>query len=397
MKRITFLIALTATVATVFAQDHEKKEAYRFADKETVETTPVKNQYRSGTCWTFGTASFIESELLRMNKGLYDISEMFFVRNAYHDHAKSYVRFHGKINFTGGAEGWDVMNVVRKYGLVTEKAYRGIGYGEEKHVHGEMDYLLKTYVDAVIENKNKKLSPVWIKAFDGILDAYLGDYPYRFDFDGEEYSPTSFRDKLNFNADDYIALTSFIHQPFYESYIFESPDNWSYGSIYNVPLDDLIETIDYAIKNGYSVVWSSDISEKGFQYRKGIAVVPDEKSEEIDGLEQAKWEEMSDREKKKLVYSFEHLVPEKEITPELRQQAFDNYETTDDHLMHIIGLAADQHGNKYYKVKNSWGTEGSRFDGYFYASEAFVRYKTMSIMLHKEALKKVISKKINIK
>lgn len=397
MKKTIILIALVAIVSTVFAQEKEKEEAYQFTDTKVLAATPVKNQYRSGTCWTFATASFIESELLRMDKGEYDISEMFFVRNAYHDHAIGYVRFHGKINFSAGAEGWDVMDVVRKYGLTTEQAYPGLAYGEDMHVHGELDQVLKSFVDGVIENKNKKLSPIWIKAFDGILDAYLGAYPYRFDVDGKSFSPESFRGNLGFDPDNYIALSSFTHHPFYKSFVFESPDNWSYGSVYNLPLDEMIETIDQAIKNGYSVAWAADVSEQGFNHRKGIAIVPDEKTEEMDGLEQAKWEEMSDREKKQAIYSLDHYVPEMKITPELRQTAFDNYETTDDHLMHIIGSATDNHGNKYYKVKNSWGTEGSRFDGYFYASESYVRYKTMSIMVHKEAVSKGLMKKLGLK
>ncbi len=397
MKNSILILTAFALISfTIEAQKNETENPYQFTDKHTVKTTSVKNQHRSGTCWTYATASFIETELLRMGKKEYDISEMFFVRNAYHDHAVGYVRFHGKINFTGGAESWDVMDVVRKYGMVTEKTYPGLNYGEENHVHGEMDFLLKTFIDGVIENKNKKLSPVWLKAFDGILDAYLGKYPSNFTIDKKSYTPDSFRDNLDFIVDDYIGITSFTHKPYYKSYVFESPDNWSFGSIYNLPLDDYISTIDNAIKNGYSVAWASDISEKGFQYRKGIAVVPNEKTKEIDGLEQSKWEEMSDREKQKLVFSFEHYVPEKDITPEIRQEAFDNYETTDDHLMHIIGISEDKHGNKYYKVKNSWGTEGSRFDGYFYASEAYVKYKTMSIMLHKNALKKGIRKKLLI-
>jgi bleomycin hydrolase len=397
MKNVIFVIALVAIVSVSIAQEKEQTDAYTFTDEKVLAATPVKNQYRSGTCWTFAAASFIESELLRMEKGEYDISEMFFVRNAYHDHAIGYVRFHGKMNFTSGAEGWDVMDVVRKYGLVTEEAYPGLEYGEDMHVHSEMDHLLKSFVDGVIENKNKKLSPVWLKAFDGILDAYLGAYPYRFDVDGKSFSPESFRDKLGIDADNYIALTSFTHQQYYKSYVFESPDNWSYGSVYNLPLDEFSETIDQAINNGYTVAWAADVSEQGFNHRKGVAIIPDEQPEEIDGLEQAKWEEMSDREKKQAIYSLEHYVPEMKITPELRQAAFDNYQTTDDHLMHIIGLATDQHGNKYYKVKNSWGIKGSRFDGYFYASEAYVKYKTMSIMVHKEAVSKGLMNKMGLK
>ena len=396
MKKTFIIIAILCFAVVAFSQEGGKKEAYEFNDLHTVPATPVKNQYRSGTCWTFASASFIESELLRMGKGEYDISEMFFVRCGYHDHAQEYVRFHGKINFSSGAEGWDVMNVVRNYGLVPVNIYPGLEYGEEKHVHGEMDEVLNDYVDGVIESKNKKLSTVWLKGFDGILDAYLGEYPSSFEVDEKAFTPESFRDQLGFNPDNFVALTSFTNHPYFSKYTFESPDNWSYGTVYNIPFDELIGVIEQALKNDYSVAWAADVSEKGFQYKKGIAVVPEEKIENLDGLEQAKWDEMSDREKQQAIYSFEHYIPEMEITPEIRQEAFDNYETTDDHLMQIIGYAVDMNKNFYFKVKNSWGTEGSRFDGYFYASKAYVRYKTMTIMLHKDILKKEVKEKLGI-
>jgi len=357
MKNLTILLLIVLLVTNNMLSQ-EKEDAYVFRTMFEVPHTPVKNQYRSGTCWTFASASFLESELLRMEKGEFDLSEMFFVRNAYHDHAISYVRFHGHINFSAGAEGWDVMNVVRDYGLVPESAYTGINYGEKNHIHGEMDKLLKVFVDGVIENKNRKLTPVWIDAFDGILDAYLGEYPAEFKYNKKEYTPIEFRNSLDIDPDNYIPITSFNHHPYYSDFIFESPDNWSYGSIYNLPLDDLLSVIDEALEKGYSVAWAADVSEKGFSHTKGLALIPDMEVEITEGMERSKWETMTDREKNKYLLSMDNYVAEKIITEEDRQIAFNNYETTDDHLMHIVGLATDAKGNKYYKVKNSWGSEG---------------------------------------
>ena len=392
------LLIILGSLTGIFAQRTSQSDnPYDFETIYEVPATPVKNQYRSGTCWTFASASFLESELLRTGKGEFDLSEMFFVRNAYHDHAIEYVRFHGNLNFSSGAEGWDVMDVIKNYGLVTEEAYPGIEYGESNHVHGEMDNLLLSYVKGVIENKNKKLSPVWIKGFDGILDAYLGDYPNSFEYDKKKYSPSEFRDFLEINPDNYVALTSFTHHPYYSQFIFESPDNWSYGTIYNIPFNDLVTVIDEALEKGFSVAWAADVSEKGFSHLKGLALIPDMTTNETEGMERDKWEKLSKKEKDNFLLSFDHYVREMEITPELRQEAYDNYETTDDHLMHIIGLAKDNKGNKFYKVKNSWGTEGSRFEGYFYASENYVKYKTMSLMINKESLNKKLRSELKIK
>lgn len=377
-------------------KDSNSAEPYQFKITHEVESTSVKNQFRSGTCWTFATASFIESELLRLNKGKYDISEMYFVRMGYHDHAIQYVRFHGKLNFSSGAEGWDVMNLIRKYGFVTENAYPGLAYGETKHVHGEMDKILDNYVNAIIENKNIKLSPVWINAFDKILDTYLGDLPETFEVNSKSYSPVDFRDKLSFNPDDYIAITSFTHHPFYSSFIFESPDNWSFGKTYNVPIDELIQIIDNAIKNNYSIAWAADVSEKGFSFQNGLALIPQKEIKSLNGLEKSKWDQLSDKQKSNTIYSFDYYLPEQEISQEKRQLAYDNYQTTDDHLMHIIAIAVDQNGKKFYKVKNSWGVEGSKYNGFFFASTPYVKYKTMSIMLNKNALTKDMAKKLGL-
>ncbi len=391
MKNIYFKVLTFILITFMFlninvnAQERVKKQdttGYVFTIEKQLKATPVKNQYRSGTCWCFAMNSFLESELLRMFKGEYNLSEMFIVRNNYHDRAIDYVRYHGKKSFSGGAEAWDVLNVIKKYGIVPENVYPGLNYGTKKHVHGEMDAVLKASLDAVIENKNHKLTPVWINAFDRILDTYLGKVPEKFTYKDKKYTPKSFAKHLGLNPDDYITITSYTHHPFYTKFIFEGPDNWSLGSVYNVPLDELIETMDYAINKGYTIAWGSDVSEKGFSFKNGLAIVPEKD-----------WIDMSKGEKDSV---FLFPCTEKNITQEMRQKSFDNYTTTEDHLMHITGIAKDQNGTKFYLVKNSWGTKRNKYKGYFYASEAFVRYKTISILLNKKAVPEKIAKELGL-
>lgn len=403
MKKISTFIMMSLLFALMFnismqAQEEkdEKVEGYVFTTIKEMPSTSVKNQYRSGTCWSFSGLGVIESDLLREGKDPVDLSEMFVVRNCYSDKAKKYVRFHGNLNFGGGGGFSDVIYVIDNYGIVPEDIYQGKEIGEENHIHGEMDVVLKDYADAVIKNKNRKISPVWHKGFNGILDAYLGDYPETFVYEDVEYTPKTYAESLGINSDDYVELTSYTHHPFYETFIMEIPDNWMYSETYNLPIDDLMEVFKNVIEEGYPIAWGADVSEKGFSWKNGVAIVPEEVLTDLKGTEKEKWEKLTTKEKKKSLYSFKEIVKEKEITQEMRQEAFDNYQTTDDHGMVITGMAEDQNGNLYYMVKNSWGTDDHIYDGYFYASEPFVKYKTMSIMVNKNAIPKKILKKLDI-
>ncbi|MGE4587863.1 MAG: aminopeptidase C [Mangrovibacterium sp.] len=389
-----FLLVLPALQAQ---EEKEKEKGYQFTVTMEIPVTPVKDQYRSGTCWSFSGLSFLEAEMLRLEKPEVDLSEMYVVWHNYLDKAKKAVRLHGNLNFAAGGAFHDVTSVIEKYGIVPESVYNGLNYGEEKHVHGEMDELLKEQVDGVIRNRNKKLSSAWSEAIRGTLNAYLGELPVTFTYEGADYTPQSFaRDYVGLDLDNYVEITSYTHHPFYSHFILEIPDNWMWGEVYNVPMNELEAIIDHALENGYTVAWAADVSEKGFNTSKeGVAVVPEVDLEEMSDAEIARWEKLSEKEKEDKLYELKKPGKEKKITQEMRQIAFDNYQTTDDHGMLIMGTATDQNGNLYYKVKNSWG-DYNDYHGFFYASKPYVRYKTMSIMVHKEAIPKYIRKKLDL-
>ena len=396
-KFTTVLLALLMMVnISMFAQEEtqEEEKGYVFTEDINVPHTAVRNQYRSGTCWSFSGLSFVEAEVLRETGTEYDFSEMFCVYHTYSDKSEKYVRLAGHLNFGAGAEFTDVFRVIEKYGLVPENAYAGLEYGEEMHTHGEMDILLKSYVDAIVKNKNRKLTPVWHDGFDKLLDTYLGELPENFSFDGSDYTPASFRDAMGVDIDNYIEFTSYNHHPFYEGFAVAIPDNWLWAEWMNIPMDEMMEVIDNSLENGYTVAWGADVSDKGFSWKKGVAVIPDLEKGNLEGTEKEKWEALTDKEKKKAAYSFEGPSKEKTITQEMRQESYDNYMVTDDHGMLIVGTATDQEGNKYYKIKNSWGFEGHIYDGYFYASKAFVQLQTIGIAVNKESVPKNIMKKL---
>ena len=381
------------------AQDAKSNQpkGYQFTDIKRLPATSVKDQARAGTCWSWSGISFFESEMIRMGKEPIDLSAMYIVRHAYSDKATKFVRLHGSMNFAVGGAFCDVMHVIKNYGIVPMDVYKGLNYGEPNHAFGEIDDVLAGYINAVIKNSNKKLSTAWKKCFDGILDAYLGEEPEKFEYKGKEYTPRTFADEVvGLNMDDYVSLTSFTHHPFYSQFAIEVPDNWLWGMSYNLPIDELAQVMSNAIDNGYTFAWASDVSERGFQTSQpGVAVVPTTDTKEMSGAEIAKWEAMPKGNQTPDAFR-QGPAPEKEITQEMRQQEFDNYLTTDDHGMHVIGKAKDQNGTVYYIVKNSWN-KYNKFGGYFYASEPFMKYKTMNIIVHKNAIPKDIRKKLGIK
>jgi bleomycin hydrolase len=396
MKQLKLLLLPVFAIIFFLSGTVLAQSGYTFTDIKNLPATPVKDQYRSGTCWSFSGISYFESELIRMGKGEYDLSEMFPVRVCFGEKALKFVRMNGTNNFAGGGGFNDVVMSIEKFGIVPDEAYSGLNYGEEKHVHGESDAVLKAYVDAVVKNPNKELSTAWFSGFQGILDAYFGKYPESFTFKGKTYSPKSFAAELGLNMNDYVMVSSFSHHEFYKPFILEVPDNWGWGEVYNVKIDELTQIIDYAIDKGFTVAWACDVSEKGFSWKNGLAVVPSEEISDLDNLEQAKWAELAPRNKKDLFYDFSKIRKEKTITQESRQLAFDNLTTTDDHGMHITGISKDQNGTKYYIVKNSWNVDGNSFKGYLNASEAFVKYKTTSLLVNKESIPKEIRKKLGI-
>lgn len=366
------LPALTVTGQETETPKEEKKEVkgYGFEIKTKIPHTNVKSQDKTGTCWCFAGSSFLESELIRQSKGEHNLSEMFVVKNVYKDKAMNYVLRSGKANFGQGALAHDFINAVGKHGMIPEKFFSGLSDGAARHDHGEMEVILKGMLDGLI--KQKQLSKKWDDAYAKILDVYIGENPTEFEYNMKKHTPLSFAQSMDFNADDYVSLTSYTHHPFYKNFVLEIPDNNSNGSFFNVPIDELVAAIDHAVDNGYSVAWDGDVSEKGFSAANGIAVLPADPN-------------------RRDVYK--NPGPEMVVSQEMRQETFRSYETTDDHLMHLTGVATDKNGNKYYVIKNSWGEIGP-YKGYLHMSEAYVRLKTVAILLHKDALPESLKKRI---
>ncbi|MBS1782036.1 MAG: aminopeptidase [Bacteroidetes bacterium] len=358
------------------------KRKYTFSPVLNVERTSVKNQGSSGTCWSYSTNSFLESEMIRMGKKPVDLAEIFTARMVYIDKAENYVRMHGKMEWGDGGECHDVINMYAKYGTMPQDVYTGLNYGTTKNKFGEMQAVLKGMLDAIVKNPNGKLTPNWKKAFVAVLDAYLGAPPEKFMWKGKEYTPRTFADEVvGINPKNYVELSSFSDQLYYQKVPFLVPDNWSFDKVYNVKLHDLTDIIDYALEHGYSVAWAADVSEKYFSWKNGVAYVPEKD-----------WDDMSEEEQKDI---FNGPKPERKITAKIRQAAYDNYETTDDHGMHIVGVVKDQTGRPYYIVKNSWG-EKNDYKGYLYVSKAYVQYKTTGILLHKGGIPTEIKQKLRL-
>ena len=389
MKALFISCALLLSAFSTFAQ------GYQFTEVVTVPATPVKNQAATGTCWCFATTSFMESELLRMGKGEYDLSEMFIVRQKYMNQLQDNYLRRGEGNIGQGSLSHTFKNAYRQVGIVPEEVYKGINYDSERHNHSEMVQYMEAIANVAV--KNKKRSPEYDKLIRNLFDTYLGELPAKFTYKGKEYTPKSFAESLGLNMDDYIELTSFIHHPYYVKFDIEVPDNWEHQLMYNLPLDEMIETVDYALNNGFTVCWDGDVSEKGFSFKNGVAINPEvKKVEDLSNTDRARFEKMDEKERLEEVYKFEQPYPEVKVTPEVRQEGFEAFVTTDDHLMHLTGIAKDQNGTKYYITKNSWGTDRNKFGGYLNMSESFVRAKTIYVMVHKDAIPKAIKTKLGL-
>lgn len=387
MKRI--LLSCLLLPSLVFAQDDLIKKIegnksdsnkYVFTVVKNIENTPVKNQASSGTCWSYSTNSFLESEMIRMGKEPIDLAEIFTARCVYKDKADMYVRLHGGLSWGDGGSCHDVINVFAKYGALPQSIYAGLNYGTTKNKFGEFQGVLKGMLDAVVRNANGTLTPVWKTAFEKVMDVYLGEVPSSFEWKGKTYTPRSFADQVvGIKPTEYIEFSSFSNYPYYTQVPLLVQDNWDFQKVTNVPMSDITSIIDHAIANGYTIAWATDVSEKYFSWKNGVAFVPEKN-----------WEDMEEAEQKSL---FNGKAAERVITQEMRQKAFDNYETTDDHGMHIVGNAKDQTGKEYYIVKNSWG-EKNDYKGYIYVSKAYVQYKTTAFLVHKGAVPKEILSKI---
>lgn len=396
MKKVFILSAFIAVLAVSASAQAPKAKLpeYQFTTVKANPITPVKNQASSGTCWCFSGIGFFESEIIRINnikdEAKYpDLSEFFVVSHSYMDRAIKYVRLDGHLGLSAGSSSGDVRETIRDYGIVPNSEMTGMQYGTDLPKQAELDAVLKAYADAIVRNPNRTLSTAWKKGFQGILDAYLGEQPKTFVVDGVTYTPESYRDALKINPDNYVDLTSFTHHPFYTSFSIEVCDNWRQEQSYNVPIDELMAALDNAIMNGYTVVWGADVSDPGFT-RDGLAVLVDVSAIKSAGSDQEHWVGKEEGKPAPIV------IVEKTPTQESRQAEYDNKIMTDDHGMQIYGIAKDQDGKKFYMVKNSWGKTG-KYDGLWYASEAFVKGQTLDLMFHKDALPKDLQKKLGLK
>lgn len=383
-------LAFTAFTPT-YAQDNlvnalklnasdKSKELYQFKPVIDIENTSVKNQGSSGTCWSYSANSFIESEMMRMGKRPVEISQIFTARNAYIEKGKMYVKMHGAVTLGDGGAFHDVMNMYRMYGAVPQTVYSGLNYGTSKNQFAEMAAIQEGILKAVVSNPNGKLTPNWEKAYTAAIDAYLGEAPTKFKWEGKEYTPQTFaKEVVGINPNDYVEIGSDLNYPLYEKFVLLVPDNWAFDQVYNVKIDELTDIIDHAVNNGFTVAWAGDVSEKSFSWKNGVAFVAEKE-----------WEDMSAEERETM---FNGPKAERKVTAEMRQAAFDNYSTTDDHGMHIVGIAKDQNGKEYYIIKNSWGVSND-YKGYMYMTKEYVKYKTTDIMLHKDGLSKNIKSKL---
>ena len=378
---------------SLFAQEEKKDEGFQFTVVKENPITSTKNQNNSGTCWAFSSLGFFEAELLRMGKGEWDFSEMYLAHKTYEDRAKATVRLHGDMDFSQGGSFYDCVYCMKHYGMIPQSAMPEPGtlQGDSLPNFTEFFSILTPMVKAVADSKQKKLSPIWFKPINATLDTYLGETPTTFTYNGKTYTPQSFMASTGLNMDDYVSLTSFSHHPFYEQFVIEVQDNWRWGLSYNLPLDEFMEVMESAVKNGYTFAWGADVSEPSFRKHEVVLMPKESTAKDNSGSDQAKWQ--GDTDKDDMVKNSQN---EKEITQEMRQEAYDNWETTDDHGMLIYGLVKDQNGKEYFMMKNSWG-DYNKYHGKCYISKAYVAYKTLNILIHKDALPKAIAKKLKLK
>ncbi len=400
MKKLLSL-ALLAMMA-MGAQAQEQKDSADskkpvFTTIKELPITSIKDQNRSGTCWAYSTLSFFESEILKKTGKTYDLCEMFIANKDYMERAELTVRMHGDSQFSQGGSAGDVLIIMKNHGIVPETAMPlpGTMQGDSLANFNEFFSVMEPFVDAVAKNKAKKISSQWKPALQGIIDAYLGKCPETFTYEGKTYTPKSFMQSLGINLDDYVSITSYTHHPFYTKFAVEVQDNWRWDQSYNVPMDEMMRIFDNALDNGYTIAWGGDVSEEGFT-RKGLGILYDtKKAQSLTGSDAARWLKLKDAEKKEKLAALGIDAPEIQPTQEYRQQGFDNWELTDDHGMHIYGLAKDQNGREYYMVKNSWGEYGD-YKGTWYMTKAFVAGKTMDFLVNKNAIPKDIRKKLGL-
>jgi len=360
----------------------KSKENFKFTEVINLGTTSVKSQGSSGTCWSYSTNSFLESEMIRLGKQPVELSQIYSARNVYVEKGVNYVRMHGAITLGDGGALHDVINMYKKYGTVPREVYTGLNYGTDKNKFAEMSAIIEGVLAAVVKNPNGELTPNWQKAYAAVIDSYLGKVPDNFTYKGKNYTPQSFaKEVVGINPDDYVEMSSFTNAPYYQKTTMMVPDNWSLDQVYNVKVNDMTDVIDNALKKGYTVAWATDVSEKSFSWKNGVAYVPNKKFDDMTAEEKADM--------------FNGPKAEPEITPEMRQAAFDNYTTTDDHGMHIIGLAKDQTGKEYYIVKNSWG-ETNDYKGFLFVTKSFVKYKTTALLVNKGGIPAEIAKKLGV-
>lgn len=401
MKKIIALalLAVVATGANAKGKKQPKvnpnKPVFTIVKENPI--TSVKDQNRSGTCWAYSTLSYFESEILKNTGKTYDLCESFVANKDYMDRAVQVVRYHGDMQFAQGGSAYDVYYVLKNYGICPENAmpFPGSLYGDSLNNFNEFFSLLEPYVEGIATNKASKISNQWKVGFQGILDAYLGKCPENFTYEGKNYTPKSFASSLGLNMDDYVTITSYTHHPFYSQFVVEVQDNWRNPASYNLPMDEMMQIIDNAVMNGYTVAWGGDVSEPGFT-RDGLAYMIDaKKMQSLQGSDMARWLGLSAAKRRNLIDSLGCNVPEVQPTQEMRQERFDNWELTDDHGMLIYGIAKDQNGKEYYMVKNSWG-EAGKYKGTWYMTKTFIAANTMDYMVNKNAIPANIRKKMGI-